>query len=477
MTWQNTEDEFYHGRNRIESCDTMTVAGDLAEYSQSLEIGDINEDTISAAKIRLIDSLACGLGALQPMEESIENLLDYIESVSTNGKASVFGSDLTASPEYSALANSTLIRYLDWNDYHADENNHGDLSFGHASSNIGTVLSAAEAYDSTGEDVLTATVLAYELHMRMADEIAPPEYGLDHVIYGLVSSTLAAGKLKGLTTDELEQAVNIAICGHIALYQSRRGELTEWKGIAFGNVARNALVAVEMADHGIHGPSPIFEGEAGLSNLLPYPISFDIDQFGGNDGSFAIHKTNLKPYPVCGAIQTPLEGVFELVEEESFGWQEITYIEVFMQSGAIDLTAAEEEKWDPANRNTADHSTPYCIARAFIDQEMGPQQFTPEKITDPVVRELIDKITVTQHKSDSYLQVETESGSYTKQVEFPRGHHERPFTTEALQDKFKTALGSGSDQDIADNVMAWTDDIENKDSIDELMGMLVLHQR
>ena len=52
------------------------------------------------------------------------------------------------------------------------------------------------------------------------------------------------------------------------------------------------------------------------------------------------------------------------------------------------LEIADPPKWDPRNRETADHSMPYEAARALIDGDIYVDSFTHEKIMDPVVRQL-----------------------------------------------------------------------------------------
>lgn len=449
-----------------------TIAEELAAYAVDLRSADIDERTAEQAKVRIVDSLASTLGAVRLSEPAVEQIVDFCATQSRDEDATILGTGRRAAVEYAAFANASTIRYLDWNDYHAAPNRHGVLSIGHASSNLGALLTVAEAAESSGEDLLVATVLAYELHLRMADETAQYDDGLDHVNYGLVASTLAAGRLRGLTEDELAQAANIAIVGNLSLYQSRCGELTEWKGFAFGNTARNALVAVDLAAAGIHGPAPIFEGKAGLSNLLSHPIELDTSSFGGRGGDYRLHGTNLKPYPVCGALQRPLDDVFELLEEHAIDWRDIEEIEVHIAGPAIELTAAEPEKWDPQNRNTADHSLPYCIARAFIDEAMGLEQFTDEKILDPEVRELMDAISVIEDEEDALVRVATGAGTVVSAVEHPRGHHQRPFTESELAGKLGSAMGVPAEHGSVQAILGWTDELEAQPSVAELAELV-----
>src|SRR5262249_49621667 len=58
--------------------------------------------------------------------------------------------------------------------------------------------------------------------------------------------------------------------------------------------------------------------------------------------------------------------------------------------------STDNPKWDPPNRETADHSRPYMLARALIDGDIWLDSYTPEKLKDPAVHALMDKMTFGQ---------------------------------------------------------------------------------
>jgi hypothetical protein len=66
------------------------------------------------------------------------------------------------------------------------------------------------------------------------------------------------------------------------------------------------------------------------------------------------------------------------------------------------LEIADPPKWDPRNRETADHSLPYEIARALVDGEIWIDSFNPDKLMDPAVRGLMEKITASVNPDYSY---------------------------------------------------------------------------
>lgn len=189
----------------------MTLAGTLAEYAHGLEYDDLDDEAIAAAKVRLLDSIACTFAGFG--ESTVERTLDYARRM-PGSDAPILGSG-AASVENATMANGTLVRYADWNDsYFAKEPTH-------PSDNSGPLLSVTGYEGATGRDLLTATILAYKIQSRLCDAAALRNVGIDHVPYGLVSASLSAGTLRDASIEELEQAINIAVSDGVSLRQIR----------------------------------------------------------------------------------------------------------------------------------------------------------------------------------------------------------------------------------------------------------------
>ena len=438
------------------------LAEELAEYADELSYDDLDEDTVETTKARLIDSVACAYAGRD--EPPVDNLLRYATRKNGERDASVLVDGSTTTVEHSAFANGALIRYLDWNDTYLSKEP------AHPSDNFGAVLAAADAYDASGRDLVLAAVLAYELQCRLCDASSLRKNGWDHVNYGLVSATLAVGKLAGLSKDEMVEALGLAINPHAAMRQARAGELSEWKGFAFANVDRNAAVAVELAAEGLNGPAPIFEGKFGFFNQLTGEFELDPDSFGGHGGDFKINETYIKYYPVEYHAQAAVNIVMDLTEEVDP--EDIERIENETYEAAVSIISEEEEKWDPETRETADHSMPYCIARAFLDGEMTLDQFSEEKILGDDVRELMDKIEIVENEAytDAYgeafphrMVVHADGETYDRELEHPKGHPGNPLTDEELEDKFRTGVGDRLDDDEVMEALDWMRNVEQKE--------------
>ncbi len=446
------------------------LAERLAAYADELAYDDLDRATVDRVKDRIVDSLACAYAAMG--DTPVEGTLAWADRKDGSPTAPVIDGGRSAT-DAAAMANGVLVRYLDWNDTYLS------AEPGHPSDNLGAILAVAGAEEATGEETILATALAYELQCRLCDAASLRAHGFDHVNYGLVSATLAVAKLIGLDREGMTHAVNIALNAHVALRQARAGELSEWKGMAFGNVDRNAVVAAELAREGIEGPAPIFEGEFGFFNQVSGEFDVDISSFGGHGGDFKINETYVKFYPVEYHAQAAVNCVFALTEQHGITAADIERIENETYEAGVSIIAGGEKKWRPQTRETADHSMPYCIARAFLDGEMTLEQFRADKLTEPAVQELMDRVTVeenpefTERYGESFphrMVVTTSNGNeYDHAVEYPKGHFENPVSDEELEEKFAVGTEGRLGPVERDAVLSAVRDLEDREDISAFM--------
>ena len=67
-----------------------------------------------------------------------------------------------------------------------------------------------EAAGATGQDLITAAVLAYEIQCRLCDAASLRKHGWDHVTYGAISSAVAGCKLLKLDPVQTTHAIGLA---------------------------------------------------------------------------------------------------------------------------------------------------------------------------------------------------------------------------------------------------------------------------
>src|SRR5579871_4179179 len=263
---------------------TETLAERLSAYAAGLQYEDLTPEAAHEAKRRLLDSLGCAMGAYASEPATIARRL--AATVSSTFPATVLGTAHRSSPEMAAFSNGVHFRYLDYNDTYLSKEP------AHPSDNLAAVLAVAEPQGACGKEILTAAVLAYEIQCRLCDAASIRARGWDHVTYGSFSTSLAAGKLLGLTAEQLTHAQGLAGTPNNAMRQTRVGMLSHWKGCAFANASRNGVFAALLAKFGMTGASEVFEGEMGFMKEVSGP--FEVPILGGGGTPFKINDTYIK---------------------------------------------------------------------------------------------------------------------------------------------------------------------------------------
>lgn len=279
-------------------------------------------------------------------------------------KCTVLGYGLPTSPEMASFLNSVLIRATDFNDL-------GPGS--HVSDMIPAALSMGEALHKSGLEVLNAVALAYELR---AAQGTGGETGC---------GAMVAGKLMGLSEDELANALTMAITPHVTLNKGE-GAMSMWKGLRSAEPLKCGVWGALLAREGITGPPQPFEGEGALWSLRGRT---DVKLPAFNDGRLAIHRMGFKRYPSEGSSQATLDHVPEMR-----AWTSVDEIESIHHTLGAWGEIASPPMWDPWNRETADHSMPYILARALMDGEIYLDSFTEAKYRDPKCLQLMQRITM-----------------------------------------------------------------------------------
>src|SRR5215471_1138846 len=451
----------------------MNIAESLSSYTKSLDFTSLPERTVHETKKRIVDSLACGIGAFnaEPVRIARETALD----ASDPRGATILGTRKRSTADLAAFANGMMVRYFDYNDTYLS------LEPAHPSDNIGPCIAVAAQQSSSGKQLLLSIALAYEIQCRLCDAADIRHRGWDHVCYGLVSVAIASGWLMRLSQEQLTQAVNISLSSHITMRQVRAGELSMWKGVSFPNAARNAVFSAMLASRGMTGPSPIFEGEMGFFKQISGTFEIDTESFGGRKGSFKIDETYLKYFPAEIHSQSAIWAALEARKEiPNIG--DIVSVEIASHEAGYNILGKDPEKWTPATKETADHSLPYIVTRALFDGKVDNSTYTPRKFKDPTILEFLKKVTVVEDKELSQMYPEAVANSVTvtlnsgktvtKQVNYHKGHPKNPMSDKDVEDKFRRLTAKQYGKSQADKILKTIWDLDKVKDVDKMLPTL-----
>lgn len=415
----------------------MTLVEQLAAFVVNASYEQLSEAARQALKIRLLDSIGCAIGALNG--EPIEMIRAHLNDFGGVERCTLIGGGRSA-PDRAAFYNSALVRYLDFNDSYLAK---GETC--HPSDNLGSVLAAAEYADRNGKELLTALAVAYQVQCRLSDVAPVRDKGFDHTTQGAYAA--AAGVARALGLDRTQSAHAVAISGTAfnALRVTRTGLLSHWKGLAYPNTAFGATHAAFLAMRGITGPLEVFEGNKGFIESIAGPFEIDWSR----EDLERVTRTIVKKYNAEIHSQSALEGILELKREASFAADDVERIEIEIFDVAHKIIGGGEEgdKTTVQNKEQADHSLPYMVAVALLDDQVLPEQYLPGRIGRQDVQALLCKIAIRPRKdfSDRFpdempckLTVSVRDGrTLIKEKRDYEGFYTRPMQWETVSRKFE----------------------------------------
>ncbi len=417
-----------------------TIAEQMSSWTVALHYSRLPGEVAHLAKRMIIDTIGCALGGYASEPSKIAR--DMAGTVNSSQPCTIIGSGQTSSPDMATFANGVMIRYLDYNDGYTSQES------GHPSDSIAAVLAATEMAGLGGRRAITATVAAYEAFCRLGDAATLRYRGYDHVTNGCIASVLGATRSLGLDEDITRQALNLGIAPNIALGQTRGGVLSHWKGCAYANASRNAVFATMLAQRGMTGPEPIFEGEHGFFRAVTQE-PYKLEAFGGSDVPFKITECSIKRFPLGQYSQTVVQAALEAREKmPTVDVNDIAEVQIRTLQKAIDIMAGDGEKWDPKSRETADHSMPYTVAVALTHGQVHQSHFDEQYFRNPQLLDLTGRVKVEGSEEAERqapeamlceLDVITRSGDkYTAVVPYHRGHYKNPMSDSEVEAKFRS---------------------------------------
>ncbi|NOZ74571.1 MAG: MmgE/PrpD family protein [FCB group bacterium] len=420
-----------------------TISQQWAQFAGQLRTEDIPADVIMAAKRFLYDSIGCAFGSMSTPD--VKALLTIYRHMGGREEATVFGFGDQLPAVNVTLINSLMIRALDFNDIYWKE----DPS--HPSDLIPAALAIGEREDSSMQDVLKAIVLAYEFEQRLCECAKPGvrERKWHHATLTQFVSPLVAGVLLGLDEDQLVNAIGINGSHNHTIGCPTAGVLTMMKNTVDPMAVQSGVFAALMARQGYTGTEAVFEGKEGFMDVFGPDWEPEILTAGLGD-SWRILSCSMKAFPTEALTHTHISATLKVVIENDIKPEDIEVVRVTTIARACDILF-DPHKYEPKSRETADHSLPYCIARAILDRKITKQSFEPEKIQDPRLKSIIHKIkgeaseefeAMFPEKQPSRVTVRTIDGKeYSVYLEYPKGDPREPMTLDDLEAKFVGLAG------------------------------------
>ncbi len=453
-----------------------SVSRRLADWVYDLKWEQVPPEVITAAKRILLDSIACCLGGYHSHDAKV--MRKVINGFGGTPESSILGSPVKTNCYNAALMNAIQIRSMDYNDIYWKE----DPS--HPSDIIPAPLALGERHGKSGKDLLLAVIIGHEIEMRMCEFAHPGirERGWHHATLTAFCSPLSAGKMIDLNAEQLMHAVAISGCRSFTPGAIAAGKLSMMKNTADPLSCHAGVISALLAKEGYTGTIEIFEGKEGLYKVLGGNFETEV-LFDGLGQSWRVPQIAFKAFPTEYLTQSPVTAALKLIKEQNVTWEQIEEVTVSTIHRAVDILA-DPSKYHPKEKETADHSMPYCVGVAIMDRMVTPLQFMQSRIDDPQLIEFIQRIKVVADdglearfpkEQPSRVELKLRSGeTLTKEVSYAQGDPREPMTDSDLMDKFYGLTKPYISDSQRTKIAAMINDLEKIKKIDEFVRALVM---
>jgi 2-methylcitrate dehydratase len=443
----------------------------LAKYAARASFADLSVESRRQLPIHILDSLACSIAALGagPVEACRAQVAEF----GGTGPGTLIGGG-QANPIYAAFWHTALVRYVDFMD-----NFLAPTETCHTADNFGVALTIADYVGGSGRDLMLAVALGYTVQSRLVDQANFMTSGFDHTAQLAFSLNAAAGRLLGLSEEQIANAIAMAAVSDASFAVVRAKPLSQWKGLASAQSAPGAINTLFLARRGVQGPLQVIEGPLGIDHLLRMKINIDWDK----QGYEGVVESTIKKYNSMIHTQAAVHCMVELARQNKIDPDKVVSIEAEVFQLAFDFAGGGLYGTDKVIRTKeqADHSLPYLLAVALLDGDVMPAQFKPERIIKPDAQGLLKKVSVRPNqeytrqypkKMPAKVIVRLQDGSVIEhEVQDYPGLASHPFKWEDAIHKFDTLVAGRVDEGLSGEIKDAARSVENI-QVRDLMKLL-----
>ena len=243
-----------------------------------------------------------------------EELAPMITSAATEGEIALNGTALIgqnrrATEQRAALINGTISHALDFDDVNLRMHGHPTVTIAPA------LLAVAERQSKSGEALLRAFIVAYQVAGRLGYAMGDTHYGRGFHATGTIGAVAAAAgcaSLLNLSTEETEAALGLAATQASGL-KSMFGTMA--KPFHAGNAAANGIMAARLAQAGFTARQGSLEHVQGFGSAMSDDSRFDAQDFSCTTSGapeWEITGNLFKYHAACYLTHSTIEAVARL---------------------------------------------------------------------------------------------------------------------------------------------------------------------
>jgi 2-methylcitrate dehydratase PrpD len=442
----------------------------LAEFIANFPADRIPPEIMHIGMRLLLNEFGVALYATK--DPAIGILMDVFAEEGGKETATVIGLGVRKTVRQAALANGFLGHFEDYDDTHLDTVVHT------ASPICPAALAISEMLDTSGKDMLAASVLGIEVACRIGRLIAPhfrEGAELWHITNtcGVYGAAAAVSRLLGLNPGQIEHVLGIA--GTQAMgFREVFGSMC--KPFHAGKAAENGLLAALLGQKGFTSVTAnskgILSGGRGFAAgmAVGYDLAVVTDKLGEK---WELPEIAIKPH-ACGQANQPLiDSMAVLRAKPGVSLDAVESIHGRVQRAAPSIIHRRHPKKGLEGKFSYHH----CMSAMLIDGSVYPGAFTDEKVNDPRFIALRDCIEVTEDPSlvrrAAAVTMKLKDGTeYSVLTEHALGTPGNPMSDAQVEGKYRALASEILPARNVDAVARHIWGIEKLASVRELMGLL-----
>ena len=401
----------------------------LARFVLEARPADLPIEVAHEAKRAILNWVGCAIGASR--HATVENALAALKPFLGPPQASVLGRSERVDVLHAALFNGMTSHTFDFDDTHLRTVIHP------AGPVAAALLALAEYRPVHGSAFIHAFALGVEVECRIGNAVYPSHYDVGWHITGttgVFGAAAASASVLGLTEAQTIWALGIAATQASGL-REMFGSMC--KPLHPGMAAKNGLYAALLAQHDFTSSAAGIEGKRGFANVLATERDYTAITEGLGD-TWELSQNTYKPF-ACGIVIHPtIDACIQLRNRHRLLPERVARIETEVHPLVLELTG----KTSPQVGLEGKFSVYHCAAVAVIDGTVGEAQFSDERVRDPGVVALRDRVRASidpkLREDAAHVRIRLTDGSVVEQrIEHAIGSLERPMSDADLEAKFR----------------------------------------
>jgi 2-methylcitrate dehydratase PrpD len=455
---------------REPAASAVDLTGRVARYMAAARQQMVPADVVREAKHRILDTLAAMISGarLKPGESAIR----FARAQGGAAEASIVTTNLRSSAINAALVNGMFAHADETDDFEPVTKAHPGCAA------VPAALAVGERENVSGQELLRAVVLGYDLGCRWLQALGPNHVRATHRSAEGVSATMAAAaaaaSMARLDERGMRYVLSYAVQQVSGVWSWERDLEHVEKAFDFAGMgARNGVTAALMVQAGFSGVPDVLEGEhnaleAHSTQPRPEQMAADLGK------RFYVTETAIKTFSVGYPIQSALDALLTLRRQHGLTAENVDRVVVRLPEDGAGIVN------DSA---MPDVNLQYLAAVALIDGTVSfDASHSFERMRDPQVlavkqrvqlvgdRALMDPAAPRSANVDLHLR---DGRMVTHFTRFAPGTKENPLDTVAVGAKARSlitpVLGAQRSEQIIERVNA----LENLTSIRDLVRLLV----